>query len=129
MPDMTGAFFVTFRKIEGHHEDRTDRSVPPRLYGGTERVVSYLTEELAELGRDVTLFASGDSISGGTNRTRQPQSCRLGGSARWAFPTGNEAPFQFQITDLGSWVLSGFIGPRPRETRKLRFLCALFQFG
>ena len=36
-------------------------SVPPRLYGGTERVVSYLAEELVRLGHDVTLFASGDS--------------------------------------------------------------------
>ena len=36
-------------------------SVPPQLYGGTERVVSYLTEELVEEGHDVTLFASGDS--------------------------------------------------------------------
>lgn len=38
-------------------------SVPPKLYGGTERVVSYLTEELVEQGHDVTLFASGDSIT------------------------------------------------------------------
>lgn len=38
-------------------------SVPPKLYGGTERVVSYLTEELVRLGHDVTLFASGDSIT------------------------------------------------------------------
>ena len=38
-------------------------SVPPYLYGGTERVVSYLTEALVELGHDVTLFASGDSIT------------------------------------------------------------------
>ena len=38
-------------------------SVPPRLYGGTERVVSFLTEELVRLGHDVTLFASGDSIT------------------------------------------------------------------
>jgi glycosyltransferase involved in cell wall biosynthesis len=36
-------------------------SVPPKLYGGTERVVSWLTEELVALGHDVTLFASGDS--------------------------------------------------------------------
>jgi glycosyltransferase involved in cell wall biosynthesis len=36
-------------------------SVPPKLYGGTERVVSYITEALVELGHDVTLFASGDS--------------------------------------------------------------------
>ncbi|MFZ3354545.1 MAG: glycosyltransferase family 4 protein [Xanthobacteraceae bacterium] len=38
-------------------------SVPPRLYGGTERIVSYLTEALVGLGHDVTLFASGDSIT------------------------------------------------------------------
>ena len=38
-------------------------SVPPRLYGGTERIVSYLTEELVALGHDVTLFASGDLIT------------------------------------------------------------------
>ena len=36
-------------------------SVPPQFYGGTERVVSYLTEELVRQGHDVTLFASGDS--------------------------------------------------------------------
>lgn len=36
-------------------------SVPPRLYGGTERIVSYLTEELVRQGHSVTLFASGDS--------------------------------------------------------------------
>ncbi len=38
-------------------------SVPPRLYGGTERVVSYLTEALVAAGHDVTLFASGDSLT------------------------------------------------------------------
>ena len=38
-------------------------SVPPALYGGTERVVSYLTEELVRQGHDVTLFASGDSTT------------------------------------------------------------------
>ena len=40
-------------------------SVPPRFYGGTERVVSYLTEELVRQGHDVTLFASGDSLTTG----------------------------------------------------------------
>jgi hypothetical protein len=40
-------------------------SVPPKLYGGTERVVYYLTEEMVRLGHDVTLFASGDSQTGG----------------------------------------------------------------
>jgi glycosyltransferase involved in cell wall biosynthesis len=38
-------------------------SVPPRLYGGTERVVSYLSEALVQQGHDVTLFASGDSVT------------------------------------------------------------------
>ncbi|HFD15606.1 MAG TPA: glycosyltransferase family 4 protein [Rhodospirillales bacterium] len=46
-------------------------SVPPTLYGGTERVVSYLTEELVALGHDVTLFASGDS----TTRARLVPCC------------------------------------------------------
>ncbi len=38
-------------------------AVPPKLYGGTERVVSFLTDELVALGHDVTLFASGDSVT------------------------------------------------------------------
>src|SRR5262245_6545004 len=38
-------------------------SVPPKCYGGTERVVSFLTEELVAMGHDVTLFASGDSVT------------------------------------------------------------------
>ena len=38
-------------------------SVPPKYYGGTERIVSYLTEELVRLGHNVTLFASGDSVT------------------------------------------------------------------
>ncbi|TDR90451.1 glycosyltransferase family 4 protein [Enterovirga rhinocerotis] len=41
-------------------------AVPPKLYGGTERVVSWLTEELVRQGHDVTLFASGDSETGAT---------------------------------------------------------------
>lgn len=47
------------------HENRADRplieSCRPKLYGGTERIVSYLTEEFARQGHQVTLFASGDS--------------------------------------------------------------------
>ena len=39
-------------------------SVPPRHYGGTERIISYLTEELVRFGHKVTLFASGDSVTG-----------------------------------------------------------------
>ena len=38
-------------------------SIPPRLYGGSERIASYLTEELVSQGHDVTLFASGQSIT------------------------------------------------------------------
>ena len=38
-------------------------AIPPKLYGGTERVVHWLTEELVALGHDVTLFASGDSCT------------------------------------------------------------------
>ncbi|MGH9628901.1 MAG: glycosyltransferase family 4 protein, partial [Bryobacteraceae bacterium] len=43
-------------------------SVPPKLYGGTERVVSYLTDELVRQGHDVTLFASNDSLTTATLR-------------------------------------------------------------
>jgi hypothetical protein len=38
-------------------------SVPPKLYGGTERVVSYLTDKLVQQGHEVVLFASGDSVT------------------------------------------------------------------
>jgi glycosyltransferase involved in cell wall biosynthesis len=41
-------------------------SVPPRTYGGTERIVSYLSDELVRLGHEVTLFATGDSVSSAT---------------------------------------------------------------
>jgi glycosyltransferase involved in cell wall biosynthesis len=52
-------------------------SVPPRLYGGTERIVSYLTEELVRLGHDVTLFASGDSITSADLATCCTRALRL----------------------------------------------------
>lgn len=57
-------------------------SVPPTLYGGTERVVSYLTEELVRLGHEVSLFASGDSktsarlVAGCPRALWQEKSCR-----------------------------------------------------
>jgi glycosyltransferase involved in cell wall biosynthesis len=54
-------------------------SVPPRAYGGTERVVSYLTEALVELGHDVTLFAAGDSITRARLAPQSPRSLRLDG--------------------------------------------------
>ena len=52
-------------------------SVPPKLYGGTERIVSYLTEELVRLGHDVTLFASGDSCTGARLIAQVPEALRL----------------------------------------------------
>jgi glycosyltransferase involved in cell wall biosynthesis len=52
-------------------------SVPPRCYGGTERVVSYLTEELVRQGHEVTLFASGDSVTTARLVTRCRRSLRL----------------------------------------------------
>jgi glycosyltransferase involved in cell wall biosynthesis len=54
-------------------------SVPPKLYGGTERVVSYLTEELVRQGHDVVLFASGDSETSAELRAICPRSLRLEG--------------------------------------------------
>ena len=54
-------------------------SVPPKLYGGTERVVSYLTEELAKQGHDVTLYASGDSQTSARLRSVCDRALRLEG--------------------------------------------------
>jgi glycosyltransferase involved in cell wall biosynthesis len=61
-------------------------SVPPRLYGGTERIVSYLTEELVGLGHEVTLFASGDSITTANLVPCVPQALRLDASVRDTIP-------------------------------------------
>jgi len=61
-------------------------SVPPRLYGGTERIASYLTEELVRLGHDVTLFASGDSVTAGELIPCVPQALRLDASVRDVIP-------------------------------------------
>lgn len=52
-------------------------SVPPKQYGGTERIVSYLTEELIRQGHDVTLFASGDSVTAARLVPVCPRSLRL----------------------------------------------------
>ena len=53
--------------------------VPPKLYGGTERIVSYLTEELVREGHEVTLFASGDSMTQANLVPACPQALRLNG--------------------------------------------------
>src|SRR5438445_3172234 len=52
-------------------------SVPPKLYGGTERVISWLTEELVARGHQVTLLASGDSQTSATLIPVWPRALRL----------------------------------------------------
>jgi glycosyltransferase involved in cell wall biosynthesis len=61
-------------------------SVPPRLYGGTERIVSYLSEELVRQGHDVTLFASADSITSAKLVGCVPQALRLDPNVRDTIP-------------------------------------------
>ena len=57
-------------------------AVPPKYYGGTERVIHWLTEELVALGHDVTLFASGDSVTSAKLESVWPRALRLDGSVR-----------------------------------------------
>lgn len=57
-------------------------AIPPKFYGGTERVVSWLTEELVALGHDVTLFASGDSRTTAHLEPIWPRALRLDGKVR-----------------------------------------------
>ena len=57
-------------------------AIPPKLYGGTERVISWLTDELVALGHDVVLFASGDSETSANLEACWPKALRLDGSVR-----------------------------------------------
>jgi glycosyltransferase involved in cell wall biosynthesis len=57
-------------------------AIPPKLYGGTERVVSWLTEELIALGHEVTLYASGDSVTSARLEAVWPRALRLEGAVR-----------------------------------------------
>ena len=57
-------------------------AVPPKLYGGTERVVSWLTKELIALGHEVTLFASGDSVTSAQLEAVWSRALRLDGAVR-----------------------------------------------
>ncbi|QQO14749.1 glycosyltransferase family 4 protein [Bradyrhizobium diazoefficiens] len=68
-------------------------SVPPRLYGGTERVVHYLTEELVRQGHNVTLFASGDSITSAELVPCTPRALRLDSDVK------NSIPHQMLLLD------------------------------
>ena len=74
-------------------------SVPPRLYGGTERVVSYLTEALVEDGHDVTLFASGDSRTRAHLQPIVKQALRL---SRCADPTAHHIRMIAEVADAAS---------------------------
>lgn len=67
--------------------------VPPKLYGGTERVVSYLTEELVRRGHQVTLFASGDSRTAAELHGILPRSIRL--------DPDPPDPYAYHILELG----------------------------
>lgn len=69
-------------------------SVPPQLYGGTERVVYALTEELVKLGHDVTLFASGDSTTSAKLVPMVDRALRL--------HTEYIDPYPFQMMELGA---------------------------
>jgi glycosyltransferase involved in cell wall biosynthesis len=57
-------------------------AIPPKLYGGTERVISWLTEELVALGHEVVLFANGESQTSGNLQPCWPKALRLDGSVR-----------------------------------------------
>ncbi|MBV8138152.1 MAG: glycosyltransferase family 4 protein [Deltaproteobacteria bacterium] len=72
-------------------------SVPPKLYGGTERVVAYLTEELVRRGHDVTLFASGDSTVAAKIETTYPSALRGGGLVSWG--TSLHLPLLSEVFD------------------------------
>lgn len=74
------------RKLKIAHFAPLMESVPPRLYGGTERIVSYLAEELVRLGHDVTLFASGDSVTSGRLVSCTPLALRLCSGIRDPIP-------------------------------------------
>lgn len=67
-------------------------SVPPKLYGGTERVVSYLCEELVARGHDVTLFASGDSVTRARLRSPVREALRL-------HPVADPLPYHMLMLD------------------------------
>src|ERR1700760_1951235 len=71
-------------------------AVPPKLYGGTERVVAYLTDALVELGHEVTLFASGDSGTKAQLSPAWPRALRLDPTVLDPF-----APLFMQLESVG----------------------------
>lgn len=61
-------------------------SIPPKLYGGTKRVIAWLVDELVELGHEVTLFASGDSKTKAKLHPVWPRAPRPGAERRIRTP-------------------------------------------
>ena len=88
-------------------------SVPPTLYGGTERVVSWLTEELVRQGHDVTLFASGDSRTAAKLEPIVPRGLRLDG-------IHNSLPYNTMMLDK--------VAARSREFDVLHFHIDFFHY-
>src|SRR2546430_15099366 len=76
-------------------------SVPPKLYGGTERIVFYLTEELVRLGHDVTFFARGGSCTPAT----LDASC--GGGLRLNQKCKGPPVYHFSMLHRGDWRRAG----------------------
>jgi len=89
-------------------------SVPPTLYGGTERVVSWLTEELVRQGHDVTLFASGDSRTAARLEPIVPRGLRLQG-------IHNSVPYNMIMLDK--------VAARQHEFDVVHFHIDFFQFS
>ena len=95
-------------------------SVPPKLYGGTERVVAWLVDELVELGHDVTLFASGDSRTNVGSKRSRPTNCRHPAKTDFSLPL--ESSFQtFHLTSIyhpiGWQKWMAFMADNVRELR------------
>jgi glycosyltransferase involved in cell wall biosynthesis len=88
-------------------------SVPPSLYGGTERVVSWLTEELVADGHEVTLFASGDSVTAARLEPIVPRALRLDG-------VHNSTPYNIIMLDR--------VAARSREFDVLHFHIDFFHY-
>ncbi len=89
-------------------------SCPPRLYGGTERIVSYLTEELVAQGHEVTLFASGDSVTAAKLVSNTDVALRLNPKVR------DHLPYSISMLDE--------VGRRADEFDVLHFHVDLFHF-
>ena len=90
-------------------------SVPPQLYGGTERVVAFLTDALVRLGHDVTLFASGDSRTTARLIPAWPQALRLSGPC-----ADSLAPHLLMLEEVAA---------RAREFDILHFHVSQFHFS